>query len=111
MHRHLGLHVTHCFKSLSKYNASLVIVVQSSEFSFGSGGHDKMEAICANVEHAVEMNGFTIFRLPTHEEVTTSSAACFCLREARSVGVYLINVYFFTGQKGQTIFQNQSNSR
>jgi hypothetical protein len=89
MHRRLGLHVTHCFKSLLKYDVCLAIVVQSSKFNFGSGGHDKTEDICTNVECAVETNGFAIFRLPTHEEVTTSLAACFCFREVRRVGVYV----------------------
>jgi hypothetical protein len=69
----------------------LAIVVQSSEFSFSSGGHNKMEDICANMEHAVEMSGFAIFRLPTHEEVTTRLAVCFCFRVAKRVRVYVHN--------------------
>ncbi len=91
MHRRLGLHVTHCFESLMKYNASLESLVQSSEFSLGSGGHDETDDSCANVERAIETNRFAIFRLPTHEEVTTSLAACFCFREVRRVRVYVHN--------------------
>jgi hypothetical protein len=82
-----GLQVTHICEGESKNNPRLAIVVEGTQFCFGSGGNNKTQNCGADLESSIQTNGFSILWHPPHEIMTTRLALGFCFQKIGGIQV------------------------